>query len=79
MVYRIRFRSAAEGRESDALVEAGSPTEAMVKFRHTHGGRFDRDHASRCITSVVSEVELDQPPCPDPAEEEEMEPGLAPF
>jgi len=50
MNYRIRFRQGGEAAEREVVVEAHSPTEAMVKFRcvrHTHA----RDEA-RQVTSV---------------------------
>ena len=34
MVYRIRYRPADAPREAEVVVEANSPTEAMVKFQH---------------------------------------------
>lgn len=40
MEYRIRIRKAPDAGQSEFTVEANSPTEAMVKFRHTcHGGQ----------------------------------------
>ena len=46
MVYRIRYRS-GEGLDDEVVVEANSPTEAMVKFQHT------RETASRGIRREV--------------------------
>lgn len=37
--YRIRYRHGAGQAEDEAVVEANSPVEAMVKFRHTRNGR----------------------------------------
>jgi|GEM_PF-4729418 len=33
MNYRIRYNTGRDGREAEAVMEAGSPTEAVVKFR----------------------------------------------
>ena len=49
MVYRIRFR-AEDAAEQEVVVEANSPNEAMVKFRHMHQAG-DRAAADQ-ITSV---------------------------
>jgi hypothetical protein len=35
MVYRIRYKEAQDAGEVEALVEANSLTEAIVKFRHS--------------------------------------------
>ena len=35
MNYRIRYRQAGQDMESEAIVEANSPAEAVVKFRCT--------------------------------------------
>jgi hypothetical protein len=54
MVYRIRFRTGGGLRdESEVVVEANTPTEAMVKFRHVRGGQ-DGGSQGR-ITSICSE------------------------
>jgi len=37
MNYRIRYRLAGQDMESEAVVEANSPSEAIVKFRCTTG------------------------------------------
>ncbi len=35
MEYHIRYRESEESGELTVMVEANSPTEALVKFRHT--------------------------------------------
>jgi len=55
MVYRIRYRM-GNARAAEAVVEASSPTEAVVKFRHAHGAGRPGEQ----ITSVSSD-ELDEP------------------
>ena len=37
MEYRIRYFRGDDGEESELIVEANSPNEALVKFRHTCG------------------------------------------
>jgi len=37
MNYRIRYRQAGQDMESEAIIEANSPAEAVVKFRCTRG------------------------------------------
>lgn len=56
MTYRIRFRPEEGDRDAEAVVEANSPTEAMVKFRHAQD-RSSRKPAAveRRITSVRPE------------------------
>jgi hypothetical protein len=51
MVYRIRFRCGGQQSESEVEVEANTPTEAMVKFRHVRGGGEGQSR----ITSICSE------------------------
>jgi hypothetical protein len=54
MEYRIRFRDPRWARECEAVVEAGSPTEAIVKFRHAHDSQ-QRDGARGAqVTSVIA-------------------------
>ncbi len=38
MDYRIRYRIAGESAEREAVVNAGSPSEALVRFRHRLAG-----------------------------------------
>ena len=53
MVYRIRFRCGGQQSESEVEVEANTPTEAMVKFRHVRGGGEAK--SQNRITSICSE------------------------
>ena len=57
MVYRIRYGQG--GAESgEAVVEANSPTEALVKFRHLRNWSARPGRAGGSITSISAE----QPP-----------------
>ena len=38
MIYRIRYRRAETADDGEVVVEANSPTEAMVKFQHAWDG-----------------------------------------
>jgi len=58
MVYRIRYRKADGFSAAEAVVEANSPTEAMVKFQHA------RDVAPADVCrEVVTSVRVDDAPC----------------
>ena len=58
MVYRIRYNDAgATFRQQEAIVEASSPTEALVKFCHTCPPRQDPSHVREQVTSICSEDE----------------------
>jgi hypothetical protein len=61
MVYRIRYRRLAEQREDEAVVEANSPTEALVKFQHARSDWPDRSRYRPQVTSVKAD-ELDPAP-----------------
>jgi hypothetical protein len=63
MVYRIRFRRDGQQSESEVVVEANTPTEAMVKFRHVCGAAHDGNNQGR-ITSICSETSCQ----PEPAD-----------
>ena len=58
MVFRIRFRRTGDNRESEAVVEANGPMEAMIKFRHIHASRPHPHLLNEQITSICSD-------CPD--------------
>ena len=60
MVYRIRYRAAQAPHSGEAVVEANSPNEAMVKFRHAPAGRPAGRHPD-VVTSVRAE-EPDESP-----------------
>jgi len=51
MNYRIRYRQAGQDMESETLVEANSPAEAVVKFRCT---RSSASHPDRHCDQVIS-------------------------
>jgi hypothetical protein len=57
MVYRIRYRQRTDGKESQALVEASNPTEALVKFRCTYGQTHATAGGAESVTSVPDEAE----------------------
>lgn len=52
MTFRIRYRQGEGAGESEALVEANSPTEAVVKFRCTREHRPHFSVEQNVITSV---------------------------
>jgi len=52
MLYRIRYREAQASCESEVVLEANSPTEALVKFRHTGAAV---GHAAQLVTSVSAD------------------------
>lgn len=56
MVYRIRYHAAQASHSGEAVVEANSPNEAMVKFRHAPAGRPAGRH-----TDVVTSVRAEDP------------------
>jgi hypothetical protein len=60
MVYRIRYCYGCGREDLETVVEANSPTEAMVKFRHTcpDGGRLRQSSAR--VTSIRPEMALDK-------------------
>ena len=66
MVYRIRYRDRCNDKEAEAVVEANSPTEALVKFRHVHGAAAHPTIAPEGVTSICAEdpepVAADRPP-----------------
>ena len=59
MVYRICYRRSDEMNE--AVVEANSPAEAVVKFRLVYGAVHDVARMEESVFSVSAE------PCPVPA------------
>ena len=52
MTYRIRFQQPGRPREDEALIEANSPNEALVKFRCIRRFGVDPAYRSEHITSV---------------------------
>ena len=55
MVYRIRYQDATGASETEAVVEANSPTEAMVKFRCIYNTREFAAQMPELVTSVCAE------------------------
>ncbi len=55
MVYRIRYRETPGSREAETTVEATSPTEAIVKFRHVRGEPRSDAMRWEAVTSVAPE------------------------
>ena len=54
MVYRIRYRQANGPDDAEVVVEANSPTEAMVKFHHARDGALSQSPCE-VVTSVRAE------------------------
>ncbi len=54
MVYRIRYRTGDAG-EAEIAVEANSPNEALVKFRHTQRVDQTPGDMGDSVTSVCAE------------------------
>lgn len=52
MNYRIRYRQAGRPDDAEAMVEANSPNEALVKFRCTRDTRPQAMSQSDQVTSV---------------------------
>ena len=57
MVYRIRYFRAGRSGEAEAVVEANSPNEAMVKFCHLYNGGQDLARMRGMVTSVCADEE----------------------
>ncbi len=55
MVYRIRYRKQNAPDEGETVVEANSPAEAVVKFRHAWEG-----NAASVKSDVVTSVQPDE-------------------
>ncbi len=60
MVYRIRYHDPSQSQQAEAVVEANSPTEAMVKFRCIYNTREFSAELPEPVTSVGEE----EPICP---------------
>jgi hypothetical protein len=54
MLYYIRYRSTDSPADAEAVVEANSPTEAMVKFQHAGDGGT-KGRRGEVVTSVRAE------------------------
>jgi hypothetical protein len=57
MVYRIRYHDPSCAGQTEAVVEANSPNEALVKFRCV----YDRREHSHQTPEVVTSVSADEP------------------
>lgn len=63
MVYRIRYRKSRGASEGELVVEANSPSEAMLKFRHVHA---EAQRPAEVVTSVAPEdADAEEPPSAD--------------
>ena len=60
MTYRIRFKQTEGAGEGEIVIEANSPTEAVVKFRCARGQTFHHVMKQEEITSVS---DADMPDC----------------
>jgi hypothetical protein len=59
MVFKIRYRRQLDGHESEVSIEANSPTEALVKFRHACGHAHGAAASSESVSSVPPECDDD--------------------
>jgi hypothetical protein len=57
MVFRIRYRQRTDGKESQVLIEAGTPTEALVKFRHTCGQAHASAGDAQSVTCISGDAD----------------------
>lgn len=55
MVYRIRYCDSNSPGGAEVVVEAATPTEAIVKFCHTHPSSPDPATAHQMVTSISAE------------------------
>lgn len=55
MVYRIRYCDSNSPGGAEVVVEAATPTEALVKFCHTHPSSPDPATAQQMVTSISAE------------------------
>ncbi len=63
MVFKIRYRRGADGQESEVDIEASSPTEALVKFRHTWGHAEGATASGESVSSVPDDPDDDPEAC----------------
>jgi len=54
MVYRIRIRDLDSASESEVVVEASNPTEAIVKCRHLHGVPESQRGSCKTVASITA-------------------------
>ena len=50
MVYRVRYRDKGKPRQCEAVIDANSPNEALVKFHHSQ----PQQKSLSCTREVVS-------------------------
>ena len=55
MVYRIRYSDDRRQSAGEILVDANSPSEAMIKFHCTNGQQFSSPSVTPKITSVCAD------------------------
>ena len=55
MVYRIRYCDDSTPGGAEVVVEAATPTEALVKFCHTHPHSPDPTTAQQMVTSISAD------------------------
>ena len=60
MLYRIRYHSDEGSGEAEVAIEANTPTEAIVKFRHLQGGSGSCKGGCANVTSVSPDLPCDQ-------------------
>ena len=56
MMYRIRYRDGQTYPQAEMVVEANTPMEALVKFRHVRSPVEGRAWRGEQVTSVSSEA-----------------------
>lgn len=56
MVYRIRYSDGRSPHGAEAVVEAATPTEALVKFCHTLDDPRDPASLRETVTSISAET-----------------------
>lgn len=62
MVFKIRYRRRADGRESEVDIEANNPAEALVKFRHTCHHTQGAAESAESVTCVPGEEDDEEAP-----------------
>jgi len=60
MVYRIRYRCGEASCEAETVVEANTPTEALVKFNHTRDCCGVPGRGGDVVTSICAHEDRDE-------------------
>ena len=60
MLYRVRYCPAGTSQQAELSVEANSPTEALVKFRHLREDKMSLRGRSDEVRGVVCEAPPDE-------------------